>query len=206
MIELDVQLTRDGEVVVMHDFTLDRTTDGAGAVATHTAAEIRRLDAGTWFDPAYAGEPVPSLAEVLARVPIAINVELKPVGSDGLEGRVLAVVEDAGALDRVVFSSFEGSVLQRLRACSAKAEIAVLWELDPIEGAIARAQRIGATALHLRKDAMAPASRAAAERAGLMIRLWTVNEPKEIGWPEAPGIDSVFTDYPERFLHTPGPP
>src|SRR5215475_6599931 len=65
MIELDVQLTRDGEVVVMHDWTLARTTDGRGRVASRTLAELRQLDAGSWFDPGYAREPVPTLREVL---------------------------------------------------------------------------------------------------------------------------------------------
>ena len=61
MVELDVQLTRDHEVVVMHDWTLDRTTDGSGAVRDRTLAEIRRLDAGAWFGPAFRGERVPTL-------------------------------------------------------------------------------------------------------------------------------------------------
>src|SRR2546426_11933827 len=90
MIELDVQLTRDGEVAVMHDWTLERTTDGAGAVRERTLAHIRRLDAGAWFGPAFRGTRVPTLAEVLAAGGLPINVELKPVGADGLEARALA--------------------------------------------------------------------------------------------------------------------
>src|SRR6266576_3076929 len=111
MIELDVQLTRDG--------TLERTTDGAGAVCDRTLAEIRRLDAGAWFGPAFRGTRVPTLAEVLAAVGLPINVELKPVGDDGLEVRALAAVESAGALARVVFSSFDAGALERLRARTA---------------------------------------------------------------------------------------
>src|SRR3990172_9877913 len=65
MIELDVQLTRDGEVVVIHDWTLDRTTSGTGPVRACSLAELRRLDAGAWFDAAFAGERVPTLGEVL---------------------------------------------------------------------------------------------------------------------------------------------
>src|SRR5205814_5101727 len=124
MIELDVQLTRDGEVVVFHDATLERTTDGAGAVSDRTLAEIRRLDAGAWFGPAFRGTRVPTLAEVLAAVGLPVNVELKPVGDDGLEARALAVVESAGALARVVFSSFDAGALERLRACAAGAPLA----------------------------------------------------------------------------------
>jgi glycerophosphoryl diester phosphodiesterase len=201
MVELDVQLTRDGEVVVMHDATLERTTDGRGSVRDHSLAELRRLDAGRWFDPAYAGERVPTLAEVFEAVALAVNVELKPCGDDGLEAATLGVVEAAGALGRVVFSSFEARALQRLRALAPRAELAVLWNRGPIAGAIERARGVAARALHIRKDALAPATLAAARGAHLAVRVWTVNEPAEIGWPTVAGVDGVFSDFPERFLH-----
>src|SRR5438067_10660640 len=101
MIELDVQLTRDRHVVVIHDATLDRTTDGRGPVSAVTLAELRRLDGGGWFAPGFAGERVPTLAEVLAAVHVPVNVELKPArDDDGLERRALGEVEEAGAIGR----------------------------------------------------------------------------------------------------------
>jgi glycerophosphoryl diester phosphodiesterase len=136
MIELDVQLARDGNVVVIHDWTLDRTTDGSGPVGARSLAELRALDAGAWFASAFGGERIPTLAEVLAEVRIPVNVELKPLGDDGLEAAALAVVEMAGALPRVVFSSFELAALERLRARSRAASLAVLWETDSMEEAI----------------------------------------------------------------------
>jgi glycerophosphoryl diester phosphodiesterase len=200
MIELDVQLTRDGQVIVMHDWTLERTTDGAGAVRERSLTEIRRLDAGAWFGSAFRGTRVPTLAEVLAAVALPVNVELKPVGDDGLEARALAVTESAGALGRVVFSSFEAGALERLRARSAAATLAVLWDAGPVGDAMARAERVGARALHLRKDrATADAVRAAAA-AGLPVRAWTVNERGEMDRLVAAGVEGVFTDFPERFL------
>jgi glycerophosphoryl diester phosphodiesterase len=204
MVELDVQLTRDHEVVVMHDWTLDRTTDGSGAVRDRTLAEIRRLDAGAWFGPSFRGERVPTLAEVLAEVPVAVNVELKPVGDDGLEDRALAVVEAAGALGRVVFSSFEAAALRRLRSRSETAALAVLWEREAIAEALALAGRVGARALHLRKDAVTPEVLASTSRAGLPVRAWTVNDPSETARLRAAGVAGIFTDFPERFLHTVG--
>src|SRR4051812_8087205 len=167
MIELDVQLTADGEVVVIHDFTLDRTTDGVGSVRHRSLAQIRRLDAGAWFAPAFRGERVPTLAEVLQNFPHAVNVELKSYGDDGLEPRALAVVERAGALDRVVFSSFDGGALERLRACSTSATLAVLWEYATIPEAVRRAERVHARALHLRKEAATSEAIAIAGVAGL---------------------------------------
>jgi glycerophosphoryl diester phosphodiesterase len=203
MIELDVQLTRGGDVVVIHDLTLDRTTTGRGAVRDSSLAEIRRLDAGAWFGAAFRGERVPTLAEVLAAVPVAVNVELKPHGDDGLEIRALAVVEAAHATDRVVFSSFDTGALERLRLASPGAAIAVLWQAEPLEGALALAGRVLARALHLRKDAAKPAALAAARAAGLPVRVWTVNDPAEFARLAAGGVEGIFTDHPERFLHRP---
>jgi glycerophosphoryl diester phosphodiesterase len=204
MVELDVQLTRDGGVVVIHDWTLERTTDGAGAVRERTLADIRRLDAGSWFGPAFRDTQVPTLAEVLAAVELPINVELKPVGDDGLEARALAVVESAHALARVVFSSFDDGALMRLRARSAHATLAVLRNRGPVTDAVACAERVGARALHLRKDgATADAVRVAA-RAGLPVRAWTVNEHEEMDRLVAAGVEGVFTDFPERFLQFAG--
>lgn len=201
MIELDVQLTRDGEVVVIHDATLERTTNGSGPVRERTLAELRRLDAGGWFATGFRGERVPTLREVLAAVPLAVNVELKPCGDDGLEARALSVVESAGALGRVVFSSFEDSALERLRVCSATATLAVLWEYAPIPEAVRRAERVAARALHLRKEAATPEALADLTAAGLAVRVWTVNEPADFDRLAAAGVDGIFSDFPERFLH-----
>src|SRR4029077_347232 len=149
MIELDVQLTRDHEVVVKQNGTLDRTTDGTGAVGAVTFADLQRFDAGTWFHARFRGERVPSLAEVLAAVALPVNVELKPVGDDGLVERALAVVDAAGAGARVVFSSFDAASLVRLRGRDSGARIGVLWEDAPIEEGVRLAERVGARTLHV---------------------------------------------------------
>ena len=171
MIELDVQVTRDGAVVVIHDYTLERTTTGTGPVSAHTLADIRRCDAGGWFD---------------------------------LEVRALAVVEEAGALERTVFSSFAMDALERLRARSAAARLAVLWETDRIGDAVAWARRVGARALHLRKDAATPRTLEIAAAQHLPVRVWTVNDQAEMGTLAAAGVEGIFTDFPERFLHPSG--
>ncbi|HWP66100.1 MAG TPA: glycerophosphodiester phosphodiesterase family protein [Candidatus Limnocylindria bacterium] len=200
MIELDVQLSRDGEVVVMHDDTLERTTDGHGPVARWTLAEMQRLDAGSWFGPEFAGERVPTLGEVLAAIRLPINVELKPGGGEGLEARALEVVRAAGALERIVFSSFDPDALHRLRGLTADAQLGVLWARSTLSPAIALAKRVAARGLHLRKTLASPEHLAAAREAGLLTRVWTVNEPREFARLKRAGVDGVFTDYPERFL------
>jgi glycerophosphoryl diester phosphodiesterase len=200
MIELDVQLTHDGAVVVIHDYTLERTTSGTGAVQAHTLADIRRYDAGGWFNPAFRGERVPTLGETLAAVALPLNVELKPVGPGELEARALAAVEEAGALERTVFSSFAMDALERLRARSATAQLAILWETDRIEDAAGWARRVGARALHLRKDAATPRTLEVAAARHLPVRVWTVNDQAEMRRLVAAGVEGIFTDFPERFL------
>jgi glycerophosphoryl diester phosphodiesterase len=202
MIELDVQLTRDGEVIVLHDDTLDRTTDGRGPVAARSLAELRRLDAGGWFGDGFRGERIPTLAEVLATARLRVNVELKAKGGPDLEACTLAVVQAAGALGRVVFSSFDPESLGRMRALTADAELGVLWTRRGLSPALALAKRVDARGLHLRKTAASPGGLAAVRDAGLSIRVWTVNEPKEFAHLASWGATGVFTDYPERFLHS----
>ena len=205
MIELDVQLTRDGEVVVIHDWTLARTTDGRGRVASRTLRELRRLDAGAWFDPAYRGETIPTLREVLDAVRMRVNVELKARGDDGLEARALDVVRAAGAEGRVIFSSFHPQSLVRLRARAGDADIAVLWSRQRLLMALRLAEGVGATALHIRNGAVVPGEVRAARARGLEVRVWTVNEPGESAALQALGVSGLFTDFPERFLQS-GPP
>ena len=204
MIELDVQLTSDDAVVVLHDDTLDRTTTGLGPIGALPLARVRQLDAGSWFGAAFRGERVPTLDEVLAAIPLPVNVELKPVGPvvARLVERALEVVASAGALDRVVFSSFDRSSIEMLRAASRDATLAVLWSRNPVPEGIAFARRVGARALHLRKEAATAAAIAAAADAGLETRVWTVNGQDEFARLASAGASGIFTDYPERFLQT----
>ena len=205
MIELDVQLTRDREVVVMHDWTLRRTTRSRGRVVSRTLADLRRLDAGAWFDPAYAGEAVPTLAEVLDAVRIPVNIELKARRNDGLEARALEAVRAAGAERRVVFSSFDPRSLRRIRRLDAEVAIAVLWSRRRLAMPLRLAAGVRATALHIRKDAATPAEVQKAVACGLEVRAWTVNDPGDFARLGAMGVAGVFTDFPERFLQLASP-
>ncbi len=201
MIELDVQLSADDAVIVLHDDTLERTTSGLGPACARTWDTIAALDAGAWFAPTFAGTRVPTLAQVLSAVPIAVNVELKPGPDDGLEARTLAVVDEASALQRVVFSSFDGARLGRLRALSPDAELAVLWSHTDVSGAVARARGVGARALHIRNGPRAPIGVTAGRAAGLAVRVWTVNDPRDLPALARAEVSGIFTDFPERFLH-----
>jgi glycerophosphoryl diester phosphodiesterase len=123
MIELDVNLSRDRQLVVIHDETVDRTTNGTGAVAAQTLSRIGRLDAGSWFDPRFRGERIPTLAQVLDAVKgrVLVNIEIKPEAfeghgpADAVERQVLDLIREKSMLDDVLVSSFEWLVLENLR-------------------------------------------------------------------------------------------
>ena len=106
-LELDLQVTFDGHLVVMHDRTVDRTTNGSGEVADLTLAEIRELDAGTWRGAEYEGERIPTYEEVIDNLPTAVLVtELKFAGNDDIR-KVIDLIEASGVSDRVFISSFD---------------------------------------------------------------------------------------------------
>ncbi len=121
VVEMDVRLTADGAVVVIHDETVDRTTDGHGVVAEMTLAELRRLDAGRWFSPAYAGERIPTLDEIIAwaRGRVGLMVELKYPRRQFRPDLVPPVLEHlraGGVEEDVAIISFEGAAIEQARA------------------------------------------------------------------------------------------
>lgn len=121
-IEVDLQISSDGEIVVHHDPTLDRTTNGKGAVAAHSLAELRALDAGSWFDPFFAGTPIPTLAEVLTLVQkyhAQAYLELKSAQPQP----VWAAVSQFGLAEHCFFWSFNHAALKELRALAPQAQI-----------------------------------------------------------------------------------
>ena len=125
IVELDVRLSADHHVVVLHDALLDRTTDGTGYVGDRSLAKLKRLDAGAWFDPRYAGERIPTLHEVLdwvdGRVGLLLELKFDPYGAfdPALVPRVVAAVVAAGAEERVAAISFQPRALQQLKGLAA---------------------------------------------------------------------------------------
>ena len=200
-IELDVQLTRDNEVVVIHDETLERTTDGHGWVADHALADLRRLDASRGRE-GFGGTRIPLLADVLqlvAGTDKVVNIELKnsQIPYVGLEGRVLEVVADAGAADSVVLSSFNHYSLRTLRGHGASMPLGALYS-DPLFKPWKYATRLGVQCLHppLRSVREGKVVRRSHE-AGLRVHVWTVNAPADLERMGRLGVDAVMTDVPD---------
>jgi len=201
-IELDVQLSADGELVVIHDETLERTTDGAGPVGDRTAAELAALDAGSWFAPEYRGERIPLLADVIAQVRdrVTLNVEIKSARDLGvIEPKLAALVAAERATEWVVFSSFHAGAVRGMRASAPWARLGVLCDEDPRTRGLALAGEVGAELVIPGRRWVDARIVEEAHVRGYDVWVWTVNEPGEIRRLIALGVDAIFSDYPERF-------
>ena len=197
MCELDVQMTRDGVAVVIHDETVDRTTDGNGAVAELTLAELKRLDAGARFDQKFTGERIPTLDEVLASVQgrCALNIELKGAHA---EPQVCELMRKYEAVESSIVSSFEWKRLWRAREIEPAIRIGLLAEKEP-ERLIAEAIARRAAAIHPRFDLATPALCERAHRNALKVYVWTVDAPEAMRILAGNGVDGIITNYPERL-------
>ncbi len=200
-IEFDVQLSRDGVPVVIHDSILDRTTSGSGFVHETGFDDIRALDAGSWFSLDSAPAQVPALDEVLESFAgrTRLNLELKCEGEvDALVKTVVEAVSRRGLLDAIVFSSFRFSALTLLREIAPVAKIGVLCRADQVASVWERAEQVGAVNIHPPAPLVNEAMVVEARRRGLEIWTWVANETGDIERLCSLGIEAVMSDYPDR--------
>ncbi|NPV45313.1 MAG: glycerophosphodiester phosphodiesterase [Armatimonadetes bacterium] len=192
--ELDVHATADGEIVVMHDATVDRTTNGTGAIAGLTLAEIRGLDAGSWKGAEFAGEPVPLLAEVveLAGDRVRLNVEIKG-GPDlpATAARVVDILRAGGVLGRSEVSSFDLSAVKAVQALTDEPALALITSRpEDLETVIEH----GLGWLNLHYAGVSADLVARAHAAGVGICAWTINDLTRWDEFKTLGVDIFCTD------------
>lgn len=206
-VEFDVRLTADGVPVLFHDETVDRTTDGHGRLAAFRLAELRRLDAGAWFDRRFAGERVPTLAEaieVLAACGLVANIELKPEEAQGAATAraALAVLHKAWprGRPRPLLSSFDWSALATLAAEDSRWPLGLLIHSPRQRQWRAWAARVHAAAIHCGARGLDRAGVESLKAAGLPLAVYTVNSVRRAKRLWAWGVDAVFTDDPPRLL------
>jgi glycerophosphoryl diester phosphodiesterase len=189
-VELDVQRSADGVPVVIHDPTLDRTTDGRGRVDAHTAAQLAALDAGV-------GEGVPTLAQAAAWAAVSgawLNVEIKAPGS---EAGTLALLEAAGVLPRVVVSSFDAGVVAetgRLAPHVLRFLLTKAWDAATLP----LARGVGAGGVCLGEASASPAALASLRDAVLPVIVWTVDDPGRMRALLAAGVAGIITNCPQH--------
>ena len=208
-IEFDVKLTADRQVVIHHDQTLERTTDGSGLITKQPLAALRELDAGSKFSADFRGEKIPTLAEVFEALgrKMFMNIELTNYASpfDGLVDEVVKLVRQHGLEERVLFSSFFPTNLTRARRLLPSVPRGQLF----LPGGSGWWQRFSAKFMSLQaehpfKDDVSAAVIQHAHARGRHVYTWTVNDPTEMKTLRALGVDAIFTDDPllanESFL------
>jgi glycerophosphoryl diester phosphodiesterase len=203
--ELDVTLSADGAPVVIHDDTVNRTTDGAGRVDALTLAQLKTLDAGyhAKFGAQFAGERLPTLADVFDEFGqhALINVELKrdPSPDKSLARKVAALIREHQMGQRVLLSSFYYDNLQRVQALDPALPVGLLY--DPSEpGRVAQAwlaPGVRAEAHHPHYTLFNPATRGWYRARRLRVNVWTVNAEAEMRRLIRLGVDGIITDQPE---------
>jgi glycerophosphoryl diester phosphodiesterase len=204
-VELDAQRCGSGEVVVLHDESLGRTTGFSGLLRETPWPVVRTLDAGARKHERFRGERVPLLAEVLRACPLLVNVELKCDRADdrGLTAEVVRVIRDAKAEDRVLLSSFNPLCLLRARLLAPRLPRALLFESQsswPLRSGLS-APALGVTAMHPESILATPRRVARWRGRGYLVACWTVDDVEEAARLFASGVAGIITNRPSLLRH-----
>jgi glycerophosphoryl diester phosphodiesterase len=194
-IELDVHLTSDGEIIVIHDDTLERTTTGSGIVGQMTLQQIRSFRCAN-------NERIPTLSETLHLIDrqSMVNIELKGADTNGPVVQLIEqfVAEQDWHFDLFLVSSFDWNALQHVRKMNPAIPVGVLTATD-IDLAIGFAEFINAETIHAYYHLLDAGNVAQMQRKGFEVLTWTVNEPSDIDNARSYNIDGIITDYPNRI-------
>ena len=193
-LELDIHLSRDGVPVVIHDETLERTTDGHGQVRDKSWQELQTFDAGSWFSEAFAGESIPALEDVLKAFAgrVRLNLEIKEFSAGVAVLELLKRHPDADC----VVSSFDYRLLARLRSADDGLPIAVLFESGNWRHAVRLASGLRAGAFHPEYGQVNRPMISACRKVKLPVYVWTVDEPGGARSLFRAGVAGVFTNDP----------
>ncbi|HEX7928213.1 MAG TPA: glycerophosphodiester phosphodiesterase [bacterium] len=199
-IEFDVQLTKDGVPIVIHDERVDRTTSGKGGVVEQTLTQLQALDAGAWFNPSFAGERLPTLAQLLEHFrgsSMWLNIELKTnrLPYPGLVPAVLKLVEQFGMQQQVILSSFNHNTLKEVQTLAPRIECAALVS-DALVEPWTYARQHGFQGIHPYFSQIDEALMEGCRAVGLAVRAWTVDEAPAAEQLKALGVAAVITNKP----------
>jgi len=201
-IELDAKLSADGEVVIMHDSSLDRTTNGRGSVGAHSLEELKRLDAGSRFSEEYSVTRIPTLREVLTELAtkLLVNVEMTNYANplDRLPEAVAALVKEIGVENKVLLSSFNPIALLRARRLVPTTSLGLLvGEVQPSWQRLVFRVLIPYHAYHPFDTIFRASDISTSHKRGRRVHVWTVNSERRIREIFHAGADGVITDVPD---------
>ena len=201
-VELDVQLSRDNELVVAHDETIDRVSNGSGYIKDHTLSELKKLRFNRLF-PEYRDASIPTLGEVyelLRPTGLVVNVELKTgiVPYEGIEERVLDLASEMGMGDRVIYSSFHHPSLVKLKMLDPSVKTGLLYSDGWIDVAsygryTARVDALHPALYHMQDQELIPSARSL----GLALHVWTVNDEEYMEMLVRQGVEAIITNKPD---------
>jgi glycerophosphoryl diester phosphodiesterase len=211
LVELDVQMSRDGELVVIHDETVDRTTGGHGLVSAFSLKELRKLDAGSHFAPQFAGERIPTLREVLELCTgsgVGVVVELKSPGIyPGMVEKTVALIGEmwTRGADNIWCISFDQAAIRQVRALDASIPLGYLYEYFEHDF-VQPDDTIQAYCPYFRAALAHPEQIAKAHELGKFVFVYTVDEEADMRQVVAAGIDGMVSDRPSllKELFSPG--
>jgi len=205
-IELDIHKCKTGELVVIHDDDISRTTNGTGFVKDKTLSELRAVSAGKWFAPNFEGERIPLLTEVLSlvdgKVPIQIEIKNQPIKYEGIERDLYDLLKSYKAPNAITVISFDHEVLHQFHKLAPQYKVGFLDCAIPYDiGGYSKA--IGATAWHPDFSSLRKEDVTRAHAAHISVSPWTVNQPNEWRSMLTDGVDAIVTDDPaglHKFL------
>ncbi|MEX2089870.1 MAG: glycerophosphodiester phosphodiesterase family protein [Bacteroidota bacterium] len=209
MIELDVRLSKEEEVIVLHDRSLQRTTTGNGPARNYLVSELKQFDAGSWFNPSFSQERIPLLRDVLSFVDRRrwIDIELKsdflhPEPPGFLERKVLDVVRELGMLDQVMFSSFNHGLMGTLRKIEPRAVTGVLYNMyrDFGRPPSKLAGRVGASVIVCSKYEFTERMLQNAHQHGLALYVYTLNDQVSVRKMMELGVDGILSDNADEIV------
>ena len=203
-LEMDIQLSRDEVPVIIHDQTLERTTNGKGLVKFRTWPQLQRLDAGRWFSEQFKEERIPCLDEILLEfgARIKLNLELKTFEA----GQMVLDLLKHKPNKHIIISSFNYRLLEFLRSSDSKIRLAVLFGDGNWHRAIKFAMELNATAFHCADDQFCRPMITACHQRGLAIYVWTVDDPSRAKTLLRCGVDGLFTNDPKLLRRSLGQP
>jgi len=195
-IEIDVHRCKTGELMVIHDFTLDRTTNGSGEVAKKSFTEIKALKVENEFE-------IPLLTEVLDFIEgkCTINIELKGLNTATATAKIIKkyIAEKNWTYKDFIVSSFQKNELFQMRKLDEKVALGILSKASVTE-AIELGKLLKASAIHPSLGIITRDNVKASHKAGFNVNVWTVNEPEDIQRMREFGVDGIISDFPDRLL------
>jgi glycerophosphoryl diester phosphodiesterase len=204
MIELDVTLSKDRKLVVIHDATLERTTNGHGRVNSYTLEQLKKLDAGSWFNPEFAGEQIPELNEVLdlADGRALVNIEIKPHTyeahhpPDSIEHQIVNLLHRRSIIDFVLISSFDLKILRRLTRIDPSPALGLISRQPADKNTIQNCHQIGAISWHPNHQILTSGQVKMMHAAGFRVFPYNADAADEIKRVVDMGVDGIISSDP----------